>query len=86
MEVNIISFKKAKRNTCSHNNILVDPELYQIECGDCGEVLDPIAYMISLCGKEQICEYRINRLREKEEEIKNRLRTKCNHCGKMTTI
>lgn len=88
MPCKIISFelKKKQYAGCQHINVLVDEDLAFIECSECGEKLDPIKYLAGLAKEERSIEYNINSLQKQEAKIKNRLRTKCNHCGKMTRI
>lgn len=85
---NVVSFNEKKKefNQCKHRNILIDEELWLIECSECHEKLDPIKYLLKLAREENQIQYKINELNKKAETIKNRLRTKCQHCGRMTNI
>ena len=88
MESNIISFKRKKKeyDGCKHNTVVVDPELFQLECSDCGALLDPMQYLLKLANRESSLEYRITNLAEHLDKMEKRVRTKCIHCGQMTPI
>jgi hypothetical protein len=85
---NIVSFqeKRAEIRGCEHRNVLIDEKLWMIECSECHEKLDPIQYLLNLARDERYVQYRINELEKKERKLKDRIRTKCDHCGKMTSI
>ena len=86
----LVSFVEKKRVECDHNTIVVDEKLWRIECKDCGEMLDPIRYLVNLAKKEK--KWRFNYLQEMEwyeATYKRRVeksRCKCRNCGKMTSI
>ncbi len=83
----LVSLKIVKRPTkCDHLNVLVDEVLWRIECGDCGEQMDPIAYLVRLAKKEVVAEYRLTELNRAVEETRTKLRAKCVHCGQFTPI
>lgn len=86
--MNIISFKKKKKEYtgCKHENILVDKELWQLECADCGELLDPIAYIIRLAEMEGDVEIKYDYLLKKVNDLQERTRFKCKYCGKVNTL
>jgi len=90
-----VSVKRKRRidkrlDECQHNQILVDDELWEIECLKCGEKLDPVNYLIRLAGEEDVMEYRLNTLRREYKRINDILavktKTRCEHCGKLTTV
>jgi len=89
-----ISIKSKKGSTeygaCKHNSILVDEDLWRIECAKCGKSLDPIQYLVNLAGRERMAEYRLSKLQERYEKVlgilEDKTRTKCEHCGKLTNI
>ena len=90
----VISIKSKKGSTeygaCRHNSILVDEDLWRIECAKCGKSLDPIQYLVNLAGRERMAEYRLTKLQERYEKVlgilEKKTRTKCEHCGKLTPI
>mgnify|MGYP001804466211 CR=1 FL=1 len=58
----IIDFKakpffttKRHYNSCPHNRITVDEENRKKECEDCGTVLDPLDYLLTIAYKENAC-------------------------------
>jgi hypothetical protein len=85
-----ISVKKGSSFSCGckHNNVIVDVDLWFIECADCGERLDPIQYLVSISQTQDQNEYRYKRLWEEYQKVLGELnkKTKCEHCGKMTRI
>lgn len=85
-----ISFESKKRSydidECNHSNVIVDENLYYVECKKCGEHLEPIKYLHKLAIKENGLEWRIFELQKIIEKQKRRVRTKCQNCGKMTSI
>jgi len=81
--VSIKIFKDAK---CEHKQIVVDEALWQIECAECGKILDPIYYLAQIARKEIRVQWNIDELRKEEQKISQKLRCKCDHCGKMTRI
>ena len=92
--MNIVSFKEAKSRYdmtgCKHLNIIIDEQLSQIECADCGAKLNPIAYLTTLAREEKSYKYQVvelgKALKKVKKELETRTRTKCQHCGKMTNI
>ncbi len=83
-----ISDVRSKRlvESCAHRAILVDVQLSTVECGDCGEKLNPVM-MLSRMGREESRwaeEYK--RLQGIKKTLETRTRCKCQHCGQMTRI
>lgn len=78
----IITFKRAK-SECEHLSIVVTEGLWRIECDDCHEKLDPVAWLLKRADEEGAMEWRFDRL---AKALAKRKRTKCQHCGKMTSI
>jgi ribosomal protein S27E len=75
---------------CPHNQVIIDEELWAVECRDCGEKLDPVHYLLSLAKDEAFEGFRLDTIKREYKRIQNILaiktRTCCEHCGKMTTI
>ena len=71
---------------CKHGQFLVDPEKAEVECGYCGEKLNPMYVLEKLCSEES----RFTRERKRYiailREFKKKSRCKCKHCGKFTDI
>ena len=73
--------------TCNHyGSYIVDEAEAEVTCGRCGEKLNPMWVLQQLANKE----HQWHRVREQYQEEMKRLdersRTKCQHCGKMTSI
>jgi len=85
-----IQEKKKKSTDCQHDCALVDEDLWQIECAECGEILDPIHYLMEIAKEERMVKFRLDGMKAEYERIKdalkNRTRTRCEHCGKQTKI
>ena len=81
---------RRKPKDCKHRHVMVDEELWGVECRDCGEKLDPIAYLVRLANDEADMEWRVDELRQERNRIMDILalktKTRCEHCRKMTTI
>lgn len=76
---------------CPHKGpYLFDQTLATVECGDCGSLLNPLFVIEVLANREAYWNRRQKELAEYlgqiNEEIKERTRTKCTHCGNMTAI
>ena len=86
----LVSFVDKKRVECDHHSIVVDENLWRIECADCGEMLDPIRFTHRLAVTQEKWRFRGEQEKEWYEQIsarrKEKSRCKCRHCGKMTSI
>jgi ribosomal protein S27E len=82
---NVISFT-ARRTECQHLRLGVDASLWRVECMDCGELIDPIWWMIQRAHGEAAQEYKITRLRAEAERLRERRKVKCIHCGRFTVL
>jgi ribosomal protein S27E len=75
---------------CPHNHVIIDEDLWAVECSNCGEKLDPIGFLIRLGRDESWEEFRIQKLRNEYKRITDILaiktKTRCEHCGKITAI
>jgi len=78
--------RKANRNDCRHLNILVDPALTYVECRACGEKLNPVWVLERMIKEASQWKYRLEEYRKIVEKLEQKKRTKCNHCGKLTTV
>jgi ribosomal protein S27E len=85
-EVTFHLISKFSGRRCEHSHILVDEALWSLTCEDCGEKIDPIAYIVGIANQEAMAEYKVDRLRVIEKEIMAKTICKCEHCGKMTHI
>lgn len=87
----IANGRRYNPGACEHKGpFVVDPKLGTVECGDCGAMLNPIYVLEVLAGHETYWNMRQRDLSkyiaDLNEEIKDRTRTKCTHCGNMTAI
>lgn len=71
---------------CQHGNFLVDDKLGEVECGRCKAKLNPIWVLSRLAMEESDLRRTWAQLRAEIELMKPRLKTKCEHCGKLTPI
>lgn len=76
---------------CKHKGpFVVDNKLGTVECQDCGATLNPIYVLEIIAAQEAYWNMRqrdlAKHLASLNEEIKERTRTKCTHCGNMTAI
>lgn len=71
---------------CFHRRFLIDDKLQQVECGDCGEKLNPMFALEQLCRNEDRYHELHARYHDELRRLAERSRTKCEHCGQMTRI
>lgn len=71
---------------CKHLHVLVDSELADVQCQDCGEKLNPIWVLYRLATEESRFDHRRKALMDEREKLQAKQRTKCQHCGKMTRV
>lgn len=87
---NVISIKAIKNQKCKHSNVLIDEELWCIECSICGEKLDPIHYLHKMAKEETYTVWRLNELKKELKDLEAKLdeknKCKCTNCGKITKI
>jgi hypothetical protein len=73
-------------NGCRHMHVLIDERYAEVECADCGKKLNPINVLARFAYEENNLERSIKAKNELEQRLKDRVRTKCIHCGKMTPL
>lgn len=71
---------------CMHRRFTIDDHLQQVECRDCGEKLNPMFALISLCRQESRYHELHQRYQDEMKRLAERSKTKCRHCGEMTSI
>jgi hypothetical protein len=71
---------------CRHNKYIVDPRLNVVECGICGDQLNPMWVLEQLCNQEQRAYQRLQSLNEQADKAEAKNRCKCEKCGEMTRI
>lgn len=71
---------------CAHINTQIHEDLAEIVCRDCGEKLNPIWVLIRMAKAET--KWAISRAEyiKAREQLAERSRCKCIHCGSMTPI
>lgn len=71
---------------CFHGNYIVDEKLLEVECGKCHEKLNPMAVLVHLATKETVWQRNKEYAANASKRLEERMRCKCQHCGKMTRI
>ena len=71
---------------CRHQRFIIDERLLQVECADCKALLDPIQALVTLCRQETRYHELHERYQDQMQRLRERSRTKCQHCGQMTRI
>lgn len=77
-----------KAGGCNHLFVtyIVDEALATVECGQCGEKLSPTWVLQKLANNESHHARIRDDYQAEMKRLKERSRTKCDHCGKMTRI
>lgn len=73
-------------HACRHTRFVVDQQLEQVTCRDCGERLNPMFALIQLANKETEYHALHARYHDELQRLGARQKTKCQHCGQMTRI
>lgn len=71
---------------CQHKRVLIDEIESEVECQDCGKLLNPMVVLARLAREESRLKIRIEQLSELKEQLDAKKKTKCQHCGCMTAI
>lgn len=71
---------------CQHNKFILDDRLGYVKCGICGEHLNPMWVIEQYANHEHRLFQNISFLKRLAEEIKDKTRCKCEHCGEITRI
>lgn len=81
-------FLVVEHSPCSHFNgpFLVDPDKAEVTCGRCKEKLNPMFVLKQLAYQETSWHEHFKRYQEDMQRLRERSRTKCQHCGQMTRI
>lgn len=96
----VINFKKAKDSFessevikkrfiysgCQHGKYYVNESLTSLECRLCGKDVNPIWALCDTVEKQSRYFKKALWAKEALEKIQKRIRTKCQHCKKMTRI
>lgn len=68
--------------SCCHQSIKVDVELRTLECSKCGSRVEPFDYILQLCSREMMLDYRVKRIADyenRERAKKTAKQEKCKH-------
>ncbi len=76
----------AFRHRCTHSKFILYESLNTIECGICGEKLNPIWVLSQYCNRESRFNMEIERLKKVADKADKKNRCKCEKCGEMTII
>ena len=71
---------------CRHPHFEVDEKLAEVTCRACGEKMNPMWVLIQIAYNERMLADRLLSLRTECRLLEGRVRTKCEHCKKMTRI
>ena len=87
---NVISLTVARREydmgRCRHWRLVIDQELNEVACGDCDARLNPVEALIRFAREESRLFRRQAEILPLLERLEKKVRTKCQHCGKMTLV
>lgn len=79
-------YEVGKHTKCSHAHFIVDDAKAEVECGACGERLNPVWVLAQLCSADSRFHQARARYVDETKRLNERTRTKCDHCGQMTSI
>jgi hypothetical protein len=82
----LLDFKKRSYDDCKHGNFIVDNELAKVTCTKCDKEVNPIWLLHQMAINESRYERNRQASIEAAEALDKRVRTKCEHCKKMTRI
>ena len=71
---------------CHHPHFEVDEKLAEVTCRACGEKMSPMWVLLQIAHNERMLSDRLLSLRTECRLLQGRIRTKCEHCKKMTRI
>lgn len=86
MTETVLEFVNVFAAKCQHNKFTVDKRHQFVECGICGEKLNPIWCLEQLCYKESRAQMRVVALEKAAAKAKDKNRCKCEKCGEFTRI
>ncbi len=75
-----------KLEKCHHDKFVIDQARAEVECGSCGEKLNPMWVLNSLTARDSRFHAAHFRHADEMKRLTERERTKCQHCGQMTRI
>jgi len=71
---------------CINHAYLIDEEASEVTCSKCDKTFNHMAVLIDLSRRESTWLMNQKRAIDVMAKLKERSRTKCNNCGKMTKI
>lgn len=84
----LTAFEVHKGGSCNHLYVpyVVDESEAMVECGRCGEKLNPMWVLGKLATYDRRLAESQARYQDEMKRLRERQRTKCDHCGQMTRI
>jgi len=82
----VIHARSAFERKCKHTKFIVDESLNEVECGICGEKLNPIWVISQMANKEHRALIRLDEINKIADKALAKTKCKCQHCHKMTDI
>lgn len=77
---------KVNRDSCRHLRLMIDPSLTYVECANCGEKLNPVWVLERMIKEASQWKNSLIEYRKIVEKLEKKRRTKCEHCGKFTSV
>ena len=71
---------------CRHLHTLIDDQLNEIECADCGAKLNPMWVLKRFASQLSQWEFEHERIRAARKQLEERARCRCTKCGVWTEI
>ena len=79
-------FSVVRGMKCWHSNFLVDEKLDHVECGKCGEHLNPM-YVLQQLANSETREHELLMNRKLQlKDASSKLKWKCGHCDKFNDM
>ncbi|MCK5614644.1 hypothetical protein KAR91_72940 [Candidatus Pacearchaeota archaeon] len=82
----VIEYKDRWKTECRHGKFIVDETRSAVECGRCGEDLNPIWALSELARNDSYIRNRIDMMNKVLVKAEKKNRCKCEKCGEMTRI
>jgi hypothetical protein len=71
---------------CRHQRAIVDRQLAELTCADCGVKLNPIEFLVGLATQERIYKMTQENIAASRAALESRKRCRCTKCGQWTEI
>lgn len=79
-------YNKDGTKKCRHRKVLLDEARTEVECAECGAMLNPVWLLGEFMRVESIWSQQLAALKKQIAEADAKTRCKCQHCQKMTRI